>query len=131
MPKGQAQNYKSKGDLPIEIRNIVLPNPEMLGKCLHDKTQNANKSFNCMIWNRVPKSTQRWFGNFASRGLWCYAHFNYGEKAALDIIKLLKISQGVYTIEQAMPKTQLILQNVRITKNSSKNIPPFQNKAAG
>ena len=52
--------HVSKGDLPLDIRKAVLPlhtalcNPEMLGKCLHNKTQNANESFNGMIWNRVP-----------------------------------------------------------------------------
>ena len=28
----------------------------MLKKCLHGKTQNADESFNGMIWNRVPKA---------------------------------------------------------------------------
>ena len=29
----------------------------MLKKCLHGKIQNANESFNEMIWNRVLKAT--------------------------------------------------------------------------
>ena len=140
IPKDKLENtnlHKYKGDLPIEIRKVVLPNPEMLGKCLRDKTQYAIKSFNGMIWNRVPKSTHVGI-NILSAGVYdAVAHFNYGGKAALDIMKLLKISPGVYMIEQAMPnsqylpQTQLILQNVRITENSLKITPPFQNKAAG
>ena len=54
---------KSKGDLPTDARRAILPSYqsfckfEMLARCLHGKTQNASKSFNGMIWNRVPKAT--------------------------------------------------------------------------
>ena len=44
--------YARKAILPI---NMDLCKPEILSKCLHDKTQNSNESFNYMIWNRVPK----------------------------------------------------------------------------
>ena len=50
-------HYKSKGELPIDVRKAILPiynalcKPEMSEKCLHGKTQNANESFNGMIWN--------------------------------------------------------------------------------
>ena len=74
--------------------------PEMLKKCLHGKTQNANESFNGTITNRVPKSTHVGL-NVLSSGVYdAIAHFNYGEKAALDIMKLLKINPGVYMINQ-------------------------------
>ena len=39
-------------NLPVEIRRAILPvftgltKPDMLIKCLHGKTQNANESFN-------------------------------------------------------------------------------------
>ena len=50
-------------DLPIDVRRAILPiyqslcRSEMLKKCLHGKIQNANESFNEMIWNRVLKAT--------------------------------------------------------------------------
>ena len=108
----------------------------MLGKCVYDKTQYANKSFNgMMIWNRVPKFTHVGMNILSAVVYDAIAYFNYGGKTALDIKKLLL---GVYMVEKAMPNShyyvtnssQLILQNVRITENSSKNTPPFQNKAA-
>ena len=34
---------------------VNLTNPDDLVKCLHGKTQNANASFNGMIWERIPK----------------------------------------------------------------------------
>ena len=52
---------KNKHGLPIDIRKEILPiyhaltKPELLKKCLHGKTQNANESFNGMIWNRIPR----------------------------------------------------------------------------
>ena len=33
-----------------------LSDDKLLNKCLHGKTQNANESFNAMIWDRVPQS---------------------------------------------------------------------------
>ena len=63
---------------------------------LHGKTQNSNESFNGMIWNRVPKATHVGL-NALSLGIYdTIAHFNIGEKAALDIIELLKIHPGYY-----------------------------------
>jgi hypothetical protein len=74
--------YKSKGELPVDVRKAILPiytalcKPEMLEKCLHGKTQNANESFNGMIWNRVPKSTHVGL-NILSVGVYdTIAHFN-------------------------------------------------------
>ena len=55
--------YKSKEDLPIVVRKAILPiyqslcKCEMSEKCLHDKTKNANESFNRMTRNLVPKAT--------------------------------------------------------------------------
>ena len=56
--------YYDKHSLPIDIRKSILPvynvlcHPDMLAKCLHGKTQNANESFNGMIWNRVPTNVR-------------------------------------------------------------------------
>ena len=30
--------------------------PELLKKCLHDKTRNQNEAFNALIWERLPKT---------------------------------------------------------------------------
>ena len=94
--------HEAKGDLPMEVRKAIMPiytnlcKREMLGKCLHGKTQNANESFNGMIWDRVPKSTHVGL-DILSVGVYdAVAHFNYGKKAAIDIIELLKIDPGVH-----------------------------------
>ena len=42
-----------------EIKPIYkdLSNPDLLRKCLHGGTQNANESFNMVLWSRGPKDT--------------------------------------------------------------------------
>ena len=85
----------SKCDLPIDVRKTILPinqslcKTEMLEKCLHGKTQNGTESSNGMIWNREPKVTHVEL-HVLSVGVYdAIAHFNNGEKAALDIVELL------------------------------------------
>ena len=56
-----------------------------------------------MVWNRVPKATHAGL-NILRVGVYdAIAHFNYGEKANLDIYKLLNVEPGVYTLA-IMPK---------------------------
>jgi len=97
--------YKSKGELPVEVRKAILPiytdlcKEEMLRKCLHGKTQNCNESFNGTIWNRVPKSTHVGLSTLCFGVYDAIGHFNYGQKAALDTMKLLNINPGFYMMK--------------------------------
>ena len=101
--------YKSKGELPIDVRKANLPvyndlcNEEMLKKCLHGMTQNANESFNGTIWNWIPKATHVGLSTLGSGVYDAVSHFNYGQKdfdtirqKALDTIRLLDIDLGIY-----------------------------------
>ena len=53
--------YSKKVNLPIAIKKILEPifkelsSDELLGKCLHGKTQNANEAFNSILWQKCPK----------------------------------------------------------------------------
>ena len=53
--------YNDKPGLPIAVRDKILPifqatsTTELLGKCLHGKTQNCNETLNGFIWKRLPK----------------------------------------------------------------------------
>ena len=69
----------------------------MLEKCLQCKTQNANESFNEMIWNRAPKATHLGLYVLSVDVYDVIAHFNTGDKAALNIMELLKVDPGYYT----------------------------------
>lgn len=59
---GSTLNEKSKG-LPLTVINAIkktymdLCNQELLQRCLHGRTQNANESFNGLLWNIIPKET--------------------------------------------------------------------------
>lgn len=50
-----AQDYL---DIILKIRPIyeALSKDNKLAKCLHGQTQNANESFNGMIWECIPKT---------------------------------------------------------------------------
>ena len=94
--------YKSRVHLPVDVGKSILPiyqslcNSEMSEKCLHGKTQNANESFNRMIWNRVPKATHVRLDALFVSVYHAIAHINNGEKAALDIMELLKNDPRYY-----------------------------------
>ena len=59
---------------------------EMLEKCPYGNTQNANKSFNGMIWNRVPKPTYVWLDVLSISVYDAIEYFNNDEKTASDIM---------------------------------------------
>lgn len=53
--------YKHKNTVPLAIMNLIKPvfddlsKPELLRRCLKGKTQNANESFNSVLWSICPK----------------------------------------------------------------------------
>ena len=59
--------YKTKLNLPVSIKEEIEPifkdlsSDDILSKCLHGQTQNANEAFNQIIWTKCPKQ------QFASR----------------------------------------------------------------
>ena len=105
LSKGKQDNtnyYKSKDDLPIDVSREILAiyqSPckfEISDKCLHGRPQNANESFNGVIWNRVRKATHIGLDVLSVGVSDAIAHFNNGDQAVLDIMKLLKIDPNNY-----------------------------------
>ena len=101
----------------------------MLKKCLHGKTQNANESFNGTIWNRIPKATHVGLSTLCSWVSDAVSHFKYGQKAALDTIRLLDIDPGICmtkscgswkTKHQSIYKSLSTQKNVEKSSHSSK-----------
>ena len=68
---------------------------KILKKCLHGRTQNANESFNGTIWNRIPKATHVGLSTLCSGVYDAVSHLKYGQKAALDTIRLFDIDPGI------------------------------------
>jgi hypothetical protein len=71
-----------------------LAKPELLKKCVHGKTQNANECFNSVIWNFLPKN------GFANRGLAEFATYlavciyNEGYTSVLQVLDSLGCPVG-------------------------------------
>ncbi|XP_065675570.1 uncharacterized protein LOC136091785 [Hydra vulgaris] len=96
--------YKPGPGLPMDVIMKVryifeeLSKDSELQKCLHGKTQNANESFNKMIWDRIPKQT---FVSLTQLEIGVYdgvAYFNIGAKASFDIFKELNMEPGFHMI---------------------------------
>ena len=91
-----------KGLHPDVIKHVKpvydsLTDETELAKCLHGHTQNANESFNALIWERAPKI--RYCG-LAKLKLCVYdavSFYNYGGQSVIDTLKLLDIDAGYYT----------------------------------
>ena len=95
--------YKPGPGLADEIIKYVKPeyakltNEDDLSRCLHGKTQNANESFNVMIWERAPKSQYCGLSKLKFCVYDAIVYFNYGAQSVLDILDLLDIKAGVHT----------------------------------
>ena len=62
-----------------------LTKENILERCLHGKTQDANESFNAMIWERAPKTRYCGIDKLEFAVYDSIANFNYRRQATLDI----------------------------------------------
>lgn len=95
--------YKEKVTLPSAIKQQLMPifkslsSDDLLSKCLHGQTQNANESLNKIFWQKCPKTI------FAAKTIVDIAtasavlYFNDGAKGLLDVLNTLNITPGVST----------------------------------
>ena len=99
----KTSTYKPGVGLP---RNIVLEHLRpiykelssdiLLNKCLHGLTQNANESFNAMIWERVPKTKYVGYTQLEIGVYDAVANFNDGRSASLSILKQIGLVPGIH-----------------------------------
>ena len=75
---------------------------EELAKCLHGQTQNANESFNAMIWKRAPKANYCGLNILKLSVYDAVASFNYGGTAIIDLYSLLNMEPGYLTWNQVI-----------------------------
>ncbi|GFX79577.1 uncharacterized protein TNCV_825661 [Trichonephila clavipes] len=104
--EGKLYKHRTAG-LPNAVLNTVkttymdLCDQSLLEKCLHGKTQNANESFNGVLWSIIPKETfvellTLQFGAFLA-----VLQFNDGSKGILFVLEYLHInglfhSEGIF-----------------------------------
>jgi hypothetical protein len=120
--------YKPGPGLPMDVIMKVRPIFEDLSKdselqkCLHGKTQNANESFNGMIWDRIPKQT---FVSLTQLEIGVYdavANFNIGAKASIDILKQLDMEPGFHMIAGCKASNDERLRKAEIRMNPDKKL---------
>ena len=86
------KDYKPKSCIPVWIKQLILPiikdlqSDELLAKCLHGATQNANEALNGVIWSRIPK---RIFAGKATLEMATHSAvlcYNKGANGVLDVL---------------------------------------------
>ena len=92
--------FHEDGIKHVKPEYVKLTNETELLKCLHGKTQNANESFNSLIWERAPKCRYCGLNKLKLCVYDAISYFNYGGQSIIDTLKLLNIyNAGFYTIK--------------------------------
>ena len=87
-----------KHGLPEPILNLVEPiydelsSPDLLGKCLHGKTQNNNECFNKIVWDRCSKEVFVGRLTIEEAVFSSISHFNDGNSSLLHLFECLGVS---------------------------------------
>ena len=92
--------YRPSINMPLAIKDKIKPifldlsSEELLSKCLHGRTQNANEALNHLIWKRCPKNV--YVERFALET--CVASavidFNDGASGIVDIFEHMGMKPG-------------------------------------
>lgn len=101
---GKKPKEKYSG-LPNDVLNIVKPiylelcSRELLSKCLHGKTQNANESFNGILWQRVPKDVFVCLKTLKCGAYDAVIQYNEGYQGCLNVLRKLNVNPGCFTLK--------------------------------
>ena len=85
----------------VKLEYVELTDEAELSKCLHGQTQNANESFNALIWERAPKSRYCSLSKLKMCVYDAISYFNYGAQSIIDTLMLLHVDAGFYTTKMA------------------------------
>ena len=94
------ESYKHKKGLPDAVVKFIQPvfdslsSIELLGKCLHGKTQNTNECLNKLIWDRCSKEYFVEKDTIENATLCAVSHFNDGRRSLINIFEMLGIKAG-------------------------------------
>ncbi|KAL8595529.1 hypothetical protein ACOMHN_000737 [Nucella lapillus] len=95
-----------------------LADPELLKRCTHSKTQNANESLHGVIWSRCPKD------NFASRAkvematILAVGEFNMGSTASHNFMASQGLTVGRHTKRLGKARDNIRQGNSRRSKEA-------------
>ncbi|KAL8558235.1 hypothetical protein ACOMHN_040934 [Nucella lapillus] len=106
-----------------------LADPELLKRCTHSKTQNANESLHGVIWSRCPKD------NFASRAkvematILAVGEFNMGSTASHNFMASQGLTVGRHTKRLGKARDNIRQGNSRRARRpSNRNAGKRSNK---
>ncbi|GFU24794.1 uncharacterized protein TNCV_794141 [Trichonephila clavipes] len=126
--EGKLYKHRTAG-LPNAILNTVkttymdLCDQSLLEKCLHGKTQNANESFNGVLWSIIPKETFVELLTLKFGAFLAVLQFNDGSKGILSVLEYLHIPMG-YFILKGFSK----VDDERIVDSERHSLPTTKNK---
>ena len=121
--------YKHRHGLPEAVVELLEPifddlsNPELLKKCLHGKTQNANECLNKEIWSRCPK--EMWFSykTVQQSAYAAVAKFNDGNISYAKTMMQLGINPGHFSLSICKK-----LDSNRITKSKRRSSVQYKQR---
>ena len=110
--------------LPKELGKRLIPifqrlgQPELLKRCEKGKTQNANESFNNLLWAKCPKRVYVSLSTVKSRADMAVKQFNQGPLAEISILEDLDLPAGFHSLKLAKRKARLTERKARISIQS-------------
>ncbi|KAG0430514.1 hypothetical protein HPB47_022641, partial [Ixodes persulcatus] len=99
---GSAEPYQHKISLPEAVMTSIKPAfralaaPELLRKCLHGRTQNANEFLNNLIWCRCPKTTFVGACTVKAAVYDAVSFYNNGNQASKQVLEAQGVIPGVF-----------------------------------
>ena len=100
--------YKKKVNLPLSIKDKLFPifqdlsSEQLLIKCLHGRTQNANEALNNVIWKKVPKNVFVKRDTIEMGVCSAVVDFNEGMEGICKVAQHLGLKHGKFMVERSM-----------------------------
>lgn len=102
----ESKPFAHKETLPAPVLEAIKPvyrqlsQADLLEKCLHERTQNANESFNHLVWERAPKNVFVGLKTLKNATLdAAVISFNDGGIAWANILKSFGLNPGRNTVK--------------------------------
>lgn len=133
MVKSGDINAANKHQLPNYICNMMLPTFEklssndLLSRCVHGGTQNANESYHHVLWNKCPKEKFVGKTRLSLAVADSTVLFNDGEIGRLNIYKRLGLKVGKFQHRHAISADKLRVEKAQravlpVTKSHRKTV---------
>ena len=96
-------SYKHQNNLPVTVMDVIRPtfkdlvDTNLLRKCLDGYTQNANESFNSIIWIICPKNKNHGFRVAKTAVAIAVSTYNDGANAYAQMLEHLGLVYSAYT----------------------------------